>query len=121
MKPLKKFISLKEAAQISGYNQDYLGSLIRKGEIQGKKIGRSWLTTEEEIQGYLFKQKIRRNDFVVGGFFSPRRTRNILILAVVVFIGIFSVGSYFANDTNTNQPVSIQRTLSDNTAEVVTP
>jgi len=44
----KKYLSLKEAAEISSYTSDYIGYLIRKGKIKGKEIytGTSWLTTE---------------------------------------------------------------------------
>ena len=58
MQSLKKVISLNQAAQISGYTQDYLGYLMRRGEIKGLKKGRVWFTTEEDIKEYLFKKKI---------------------------------------------------------------
>ena len=50
----KKYLSLKEAAKISGYAPDYLGSLIRNKKLAGKKIysGLTWLTTEESIRKY---------------------------------------------------------------------
>ncbi|MDP4000812.1 MAG: NYN domain-containing protein [bacterium] len=39
------FISLAEAAKLTGYNQDYLGQLARSGKLEAKKIGRNWVTT----------------------------------------------------------------------------
>ena len=50
----KKYLSLKEAAEISGYASDYIGWLIRKGKIKGKKIytAISWQTTEQAIKNY---------------------------------------------------------------------
>jgi len=50
----KKYLSLKEAAEISGYASDYIGWLIRTGKIKGKKVytGISWQTTEEAIKNY---------------------------------------------------------------------
>ena len=47
----KKYISLKEAARISGYASDYIGSLIRKGKIKGKRVylNTSWEVLPSEI------------------------------------------------------------------------
>ncbi len=86
MESLKKVISLNQAAQFSGYSQDYLGFLIRKGEIKGIKKGRAWFTTEEEVKNYLFKKKVRRQEFAIKEFFSPTRIRNIIIATMIIFI-----------------------------------
>lgn len=102
MESLKKIINLNQAAKISGYTQDYLGYLIRNGEIKAKKVGRGWVTTEEEINEYLFKQKIRRESFAVRGFLSPRRRTNILFLTIIVFASIFTVVFYITNFRNLN-------------------
>jgi len=50
----QKFISLKEAAKLTGYASDYIGFLIRNGKIGGKKdcSGVSWMTTEEDLKKY---------------------------------------------------------------------
>lgn len=50
----KKQISLKEAAEISGYNPDYIGSLLRNKEIKGEKAQNSfsWLVNEEDVLSY---------------------------------------------------------------------
>jgi len=50
----QKYISLKEAARISGYSSDYIGWLIRKGKIKGKKVylNTSWEVLELEIIKY---------------------------------------------------------------------
>jgi hypothetical protein len=59
------YITLKEAAKISGYSPDYLGQLIRKGKLSGKQIylNVAWVTTEEALDEYL---KINK----AGGFTS---------------------------------------------------
>jgi hypothetical protein len=95
MESIKKIISLNEAAKMSGYTQDYLGFLIRKGEIKGVKKGRAWFTTEEEINNYLFKRNVRQNKFAIKGFFSPTRLKNIIIAAIIIFIGGYFWFSYF--------------------------
>ena len=54
-----KYISLKEAASMSGYSADYIGQLIRGGKLEGKQVfsNVSWVTTEDAIQEYLNKNK----------------------------------------------------------------
>jgi len=42
-----------EAAKISGLTTGHLRKLLREGQIEGVKIGRNWLTTEEAVQKYL--------------------------------------------------------------------
>lgn len=58
----EKFISLKEAAEISGYAPDYVGQLIRAGKITGKQVytNVSWMTTKEAVLGY--KNKSAQSD-----------------------------------------------------------
>ena len=51
----KDTITLKEAAQISGYSADYVGQLIRQGKLPGKQVysSVSWVTTEEALLTYM--------------------------------------------------------------------
>ena len=92
MENLKKVISLNKAAQISGYSQDYLGFLIRSGELKGEKMGRSWFTTKESIDNYLFKKKIKQNKFAFREFLSKKRLQNIFLFSIVfVFMILFIV------------------------------
>ncbi len=46
-------ISLSQAAQLSGYHQDYLGQLCRLGKLRAAKIGRNWYTTQSELQALI--------------------------------------------------------------------
>lgn len=86
MESFKNVISLNQAAKISGYTQDYLGYLIRTGEMKGVKKGRVWFTTEEDVKNYIFKKKVRSEKLAVKEFFSPTRTKNIIIVTAIVFI-----------------------------------
>ena len=95
MESFKKVISLNQASQISGYSQDYLGFLLRQGEIKGLKKGRVWFTTEGEIKNYLFKKKVRNQEFAFKEFFFSYRTRNIIIVTLVIFACLFFVLSNF--------------------------
>jgi len=58
----KKYISLKEAAKISGYAPDYIGWLIRNGKIKGRKVysGFSWHTTPKALKDYQINCKKRQ-------------------------------------------------------------
>lgn len=103
MANLKKIISLKEASKISGYTQDYLGFLIRSGEIKGQKMGRAWFTSQEEINNYFFKRKVRQNKFAFREFFSRNRFSKIVIFSiVVVFLLIFSLFNFEQKKNNLN-------------------
>ncbi len=105
MESLKNIISLNQAAKISGYTQDYLGYLIRTGEMKGVKKGRVWFTTEEAVKDYLFKKKIRSDKIAISGFLSPTRTRNIIIATLFVAVVLFLVWSNFINKENKNVEV----------------
>ncbi len=118
MEKLKTVISLAQAAKITGYNQDYLGFLVRKGEIKAQKVGRGWFTTEEEIKNFLFKQKIRHREYAIGDFFSRRRTKNIFALALITFIAFLSLGLYLLNQQNEKKADEIRVLSSDSEAVV---
>lgn len=49
----KKLISLNEASKSTPYSSDYLGLLVRKGRLEGEKIGGKWYTTKEAVQAYI--------------------------------------------------------------------
>ena len=51
----EKYISLREAAEISGYSADYIGQLIRKGKLPGKQVfsNVAWMTTEDAVEVYM--------------------------------------------------------------------
>jgi len=59
----EKFITLKEASRISGYSQDYLGQLIRKGKLPGKQVyfKVAWMTSEEALRQYMEREKSGRS------------------------------------------------------------
>ncbi|HUO50614.1 MAG TPA: helix-turn-helix domain-containing protein [Candidatus Paceibacterota bacterium] len=48
----KSYLSSKRAAQISGYAQDYIGQLSRKGLIDAQRIGGLWYVSMESLDGY---------------------------------------------------------------------
>lgn len=54
-----EYISLREAAEISGYSPDYVGQLIRSGKLPGKQVfsNVAWVTTEEAVRAYMGKKR----------------------------------------------------------------
>lgn len=50
-----EYISLKEAAEMTGYTPDYIGQLIRSGKISGKQVylNVAWMTTREALLEYV--------------------------------------------------------------------
>jgi hypothetical protein len=50
-----EYITLREAADISGYAPDYVGQLIRKGKLPGKQVysNVAWVTTEVALKEYM--------------------------------------------------------------------
>ena len=54
------YISLKQASKISNYSADYIGSLLRNGKIEGRRVRlqTSWRIKREELEKYkLLKDK----------------------------------------------------------------
>ena len=50
-------IGIDEAAEYSGFTTRHIRLLLYHGKIQGKKIGRDWITTREEIDKYLNQER----------------------------------------------------------------
>ena len=66
---LEKHISVKAAAEFSGYNIQYLRRLLRTGRLEGIKIGQVWLIKLASLEAYA------RNGQLVGDRrHGPRRS-----------------------------------------------
>ena len=50
---IDRYITVKSAAEFSGYNQQYLRRLLRKGVFQTRKIGQIWLIDQRDFKDYL--------------------------------------------------------------------
>ena len=48
-----EYITVKSAAEFSGYNQQYLRRLLRKGILRTRKIGQIWLIDQRDFKDYL--------------------------------------------------------------------
>ena len=52
-----RLISLSEAAEIYGFNADYLRHLAHRGRLQAQKVGRNWITTPANVETYIASRK----------------------------------------------------------------
>jgi excisionase family DNA binding protein len=52
---LEKHLSVRAAAEMSGYNEQYLRRLLRAGRLQGVKIGQVWLIRLASLEAHLRK------------------------------------------------------------------
>ena len=48
-----EYLTVKLAAKISGYNQQYLRRLLRRGKLRTIKIGQIWLIDSRSFLDYL--------------------------------------------------------------------
>jgi excisionase family DNA binding protein len=55
-----QFMTLAEASKLTPYSKEYLGLLARKGRIGATKIGRNWHITQEALNQYLMKAKLKK-------------------------------------------------------------
>lgn len=54
-----RLISMSEAAEIYGFNADYLARLARKGRLKAQKVGWSWVTTPLDVEQFISSRKKR--------------------------------------------------------------
>ena len=87
----RELISLKEASKISGYHPDYLSYLIRKGKIEGKRIGRDWFTTEKAIRTYLSTKKFLPIRELLFSKIKPRTIFVFALALILIGIGAFLI------------------------------
>ncbi len=64
----KQYISSKRAAELTGYAQDYIGQLGRKGLIDARRVGGLWYVFLEslnahQIKAESYKPEFPRNDY----------------------------------------------------------
>jgi hypothetical protein len=106
----EKLISLKEAAELTGYTPDYIGQLIRKGKIYGKQVyfNVAWMTTPEAVLSYKsggestessgsswqrLKNRLASDNIVSQG-------ARVALYIVVGFIFVFCLMLFFAFSTS---------------------
>lgn len=50
---ITQHITVQAAAEVTGYNLQYLRRLLRSGELEGVKIGQIWLIEMDALEAYL--------------------------------------------------------------------
>jgi len=58
---LDQHISVKAAAAFSGYSIQYLRRLLRRGRLEGIKIGQIWLINLGSLEAYLRNGQMARD------------------------------------------------------------
>ena len=56
-----KLISTSEAASILGITIQAVGGLLRRGTIEGQKIGRDWVVSKSSVLSYKAQKKAKEN------------------------------------------------------------
>ncbi len=82
----KGFITLREAADISGYAPDYIGQLIRGGKIEGEQVYSSvaWVTTEASLKTYMAaKNKSYHQSIETDSFHELAHNFSIYLLYII--------------------------------------
>ena len=50
---MSEWISVKEAADYTGYSRGHICYLLARGLVEGRKFGRDWFTTTIALDRYL--------------------------------------------------------------------
>jgi excisionase family DNA binding protein len=54
-----ELITLKEAAEYTGFSYHYLRNLANKGRLKARKMGVQWFTTREAVDEYIASRQRR--------------------------------------------------------------
>lgn len=57
-----RFISITEAAALSGLSRSQLNLLAKTGRLKAFKAGKTWVTTPEAVAEYLGNAELRSKD-----------------------------------------------------------
>lgn len=93
----EKFITLKEAGELSGYSSDYIGQLIRKGKLSGQQVYSSvaWVTTQEALLEYMEGKQKTKKTHPIKSYFSPINLYRYALYCVILFSGVFSLFLFY--------------------------
>jgi hypothetical protein len=98
-----EYISLREAAEMTGYTPDYVGQLIRNGKLPGKQVfsNVAWMTTREAILEYVNKdnksETEKKNWFVTKKEWltSPEGISMLFTCVGWIVAGLFGISILF--------------------------
>ncbi len=52
-----EWLTVREASELSGYNEEHITRLLRQGKLAGKKISVVWLINRESLLEYIASGK----------------------------------------------------------------
>jgi hypothetical protein len=99
------YISLKDAANISGYHSDYIGALVRSGKIKGKKSGNRWVVSSRDVQVHFSKKHYTP----AGHIFFSRK--NIIVVSTVILVIVFFSISFVQNEPTSSAQNNLENTI----------
>lgn len=85
----KSYIALSEAAENTGYSQEYLSLRARQGKLQAVKIGRNWVTTKDWLQSYLQKVEEYKNNHQINGVVPKIQEEKLSAVKVKTIVAPF--------------------------------
>ncbi len=106
MSKKSEYISLREAAAMSGYTPDYVGQLIRSGKLPGKQVfaNVAWMTTEEALKSYMGDKKSKVTGKNAGTptmlevlqreIESPRLVKRLSVALIVISVAFMLLVFY---------------------------
>ena len=50
---INQYVTVQAAAEVTGYNNQYLRRMLRSGKLRGIKIGQIWLIEMQSLDAYL--------------------------------------------------------------------
>jgi excisionase family DNA binding protein len=56
----KRWLTIPESSQLTGYDRDWLRKMVRKGEIEGKKFGTTWMISQNSLTRFVKEAEKRR-------------------------------------------------------------
>ncbi len=68
MPDLDDYVTTQEAAKIFEFHIEHVRRMLREGDLQGLKVGKTWLVSKESIRKY---QEFTQN----MGKYDPKRGR----------------------------------------------
>jgi hypothetical protein len=109
----KKYISSKRASKITGYTNDYIGQLVRAGEIDGQKVGKVWFIEVESLLGHQYKQYNKKHkntkkslsEKCNSKLTTVCNSKTIIAIGMLIFVAVAAVaaGVIYTGNINTKK------------------
>jgi excisionase family DNA binding protein len=121
MNNTEKYLTLKEAAQMSGYTSDYIGQLIRKGRLPGKQVYHSvaWVISKDDLDEYIRlnqngeKEQGEHNGEKARGIFAPGIIMSWIMWATIIMLSAFIILLFYILSAN------LEKKMQQNAAQEV--